>query len=781
MLSIYIDNKALDVDQSTSVSITLGITHVNSIESSKAPFSKTIKLPDTPNNRSVMGFASEIYATRFNNQIHSAEIDIDGFTIMKGEAQFNKYESEYFHVNFVGAEIEWIKRATETPLVNTDFEFPYDEFDGLTVENSLHLGHSAIRFIPAATGKLRQRLNDEDHWGDRITTTLSDYVPFFHIGDLLTAIFTQCNYSIKSTFMQTPLFRSLYISGKWASGDVEKPKEANGFRAGRFSGVEVEAAKENISSQYHIIDTADPDAESEDGDKADSVYDNGKCISFQSVNRPIFTAKKDVVVGFRYYLHYFSPTVCTTLPMGTDVSFYNEIRIPNFAGTGKTKYVDAIGFTQDFKKDQKHSITPLTKYYLVLFPSIIISPGDKSLSVGWNMDTDTPSEYRYESVTSSVITTSDVMQGRAYLYDKYTNRRIPDKFWMIQEMPSEVEVKITIDCAPRFIEAGTIIPLNAPSFHGTGMVQDKEKIIGISNNTYIETLFSSTPTVGEAMNTSNLLAYDEVKQIEFIKAIKQMFNLQFLTDLLTRTVYIEPYNDFYGAGVIDWSDRIDLSQPVTVEELGADLGSRFILSYNGDDQSTLNARGVFGLPNRIANKQDYIVANELLHIPKMITGACVLAPTAQVLDLSTDGKFMDEDVYDRSDVNIEPTVISYGGQKPLPAGQKWPYPTLSERYVPAIGFVDDSVNISFNGTNSLAKHYSRNLNQYRYGKRITVTLALRPQDIEPFMIIEDRNQDYRAEILLKIKDEMVRCYLEEITDYNPDKAVTKCTFITTER
>lgn len=66
------------------------------------------------------------------------------------------------------------------------------------------------------------------------------------------------------------------------------------------------------------------------------------------------------------------------------------------------------------------------------------------------------------------------------------------------------------------------------------------------------------------------MAAHRVRQIDLIGALKQMFNLCFYSDALTGTLYIEPRDDFYRDDtVIDWSDRIDRSRPVTVEELGA--------------------------------------------------------------------------------------------------------------------------------------------------------------------------------------------------------------------
>jgi len=49
-----------------------------------------------------------------------------------------------------------------------------------------------------------------------------------------------------------------------------------------------------------------------------------------------------------------------------------------------------------------------------------------------------------------------------------------------------------------------------------------------------------------------------VKQMDYIKGLTEMFNLQWTADEETKTVYCEPYDDFFGSGkVLDWTDKLD--------------------------------------------------------------------------------------------------------------------------------------------------------------------------------------------------------------------------------
>ena len=50
-----------------------------------------------------------------------------------------------------------------------------------------------------------------------------------------------------------------------------------------------------------------------------------------------------------------------------------------------------------------------------------------------------------------------------------------------------------------------------------------------------------------------------VKQMDIIKGVTEMFNLHWTADSASKTVYAEPYDEFYGSGkILDWSDKLDM-------------------------------------------------------------------------------------------------------------------------------------------------------------------------------------------------------------------------------
>jgi len=88
--------------------------------------------------------------------------------------------------------------------------------------------------------------------------------------------------------------------------------------------------------------------------------------------------------------------------------------------------------------------------------------------------------------------------------------------------------------------------------------------------------------IGSTFEIPQMLPCD-VKQIDFIKGISHMFNLQFYTDVQSKKIYAEPYDDFYGnaTGALNWSSKVDYSQGIQDKyEIG--LNEEVLFKYKDD-------------------------------------------------------------------------------------------------------------------------------------------------------------------------------------------------------
>tara|TARA_R100001530_G_scaffold67247_1_gene47961 strand:- start:1579 stop:4626 length:3048 start_codon:yes stop_codon:yes gene_type:complete len=110
--------------------------------------------------------------------------------------------------------------------------------------------------------------------------------------------------------------------------------------------------------------------------------------------------------------------------------------------------------------------------------------------------------------------------------------------------------------------------------------------------------FYESPYFKVDMSTSDYL-FDEtykysdilpcnISQVNFIKGIANLFNLQFRTDMSRKLVYIEPFNDFYKDKSLsyDWTDKLDLSKEIE-DEYNIGLTKQLSFQYKNDSSDGL--------------------------------------------------------------------------------------------------------------------------------------------------------------------------------------------------
>lgn len=793
-MEIYIDGKPLDTDQSTNAPLTIALSSVTDVATGKIPFSKTIEVPDTPANRRVLAYASEVHnLERFNNARHPARIEQDGFVVMQGVAQLSKVETtptgRYFHLNLIGDEIGWITAASQTALSDTELGLAGTISDALVRESLSDYFSMPYKLFPIQKGSFVEEAG-EDKWRERRQTILSDYAPFFHLPTLFRAIFRQAGYNVSSAFLESGAVSNLYVSGRWKPFDTDELDEKYGFRAGRFAGKEITTVNGNgIEASYvgNIVETADPDAEDADGEKADNVYNNGG--GFRMIGeKPVYVVPENMTVGLLYSLHYFSPITVGYGSSGfTDIRWFDRVEIA--APEGGVLSFDMSQYAPDFHTDVRRAITGGTRYYAVISSFLLVNPGEKVVKwlIGISADGEKIlEEDMIEWQAFRPFTTSDTTYGRAYLFKKTEGvaelERIEDGYWKIFEVPQEVEVDAKIYLPATKQGEGTHIQIAAPAFRGYSASG-----LSIADNTTVETYFSPQVAAGDAVSSANMLAFDEVKQLDFIKGVKQLFNLHLYTDPAGKMVYIEPRDDFYSGPVLDWTDKVDWSKNIEMEELGGDLGGNFVLAYKeGDPQvealdaktGTKYAQYAVPILNTVNKQDDYIVSNEFFTPAIIRAGGYAAARSVALLQIGDPEETEDETPYQR-DMSFEPKIVKYEGRVMLTGGERWYYPDGEDTKVPVVAFQDEKVNLGFDGEDGLNRYYRENIELYNRGRRLTLHLYLTPRDVESFTVLTDDKRDFRATILLRMYGETVLCKQEEIKDFDPrGRGSTKCVLIT---
>ena len=84
------------------------------------------------------------------------------------------------------------------------------------------------------------------------------------------------------------------------------------------------------------------------------------------------------------------------------------------------------------------------------------------------------------------------------------------------------------------------------------------------------------------------------KQVDFIKGVSHAFNLKMTTDSTTRSINIEPFDDFYKpySKALDWTYKLDRNKEIKDKWLKSDLKRNVIFKYKTDSKDKkVEARG----------------------------------------------------------------------------------------------------------------------------------------------------------------------------------------------
>jgi hypothetical protein len=290
-----------------------------------------------------------------------------------------------------------------------------------------------------------------------------------------------------------------------------------------------------------------------------------------------------------------------------------------------------------------------------------------------------------------------------------------------------------------------------------------------------------------------------IKMEDFLSAIIKMFNLCFEYDKdISNKIFIEPRNDFYTTTVQDWSKKLDVSQPVTIEPAGVLDAKRYVLKYR-QDVDWLNEK--YQASYQQVKEESYgtkinTVDNDFLKNDNTLE--VVFSPTPQYSDTTSNRVFpkiikVDQNSQTANTVSSNLRILYYGGELDC---RQWTFydtapnnPTVHTTY-PYCGHIDHPVSPSHDFCFGVPKEiyyipawsatYTNNNIYNRFWKQfideitdkdssiVTGWFHLTPADIA---MLDFRHwyrfgfQNYR---------------LNKIYDYNPvQDGLTKCEFIKT--
>jgi hypothetical protein len=788
-MELFVDNAPVDIDRHTVVSLSLSIATTTDPQRGKTGYTRSLRLPATARNSAIFGYADQIHARdRFNATNHTGRLEVEGAVLIEGplylsECVKTNSEGEYV-VYIVGASKQWATEAASHSLSSIAIDWSAI-ITGQTIAQSW-TGETPVRFLPV----LRENYHADYSSGSVIPAmkilSCDDYHPFIHVATLLRAIFAQSGYSVESDFVDSEMFNSLYMSGYYPTRDVSILKANMDFLARRFSSTS--AIANTMGRVYadpyrtnftvgNLVDSVDPNYSVGDV-RYDDVFSNNGCFQMDD-DRVVFIPTSEVSMGFQYHLRYVTDYYMATR---REMTGFDTVYI----GEQQPRFFTITNPYPDRRDTFRHTHT----YTLAVFDYTAGCQYQlryyRQNQLGTTVISCAATSARFSSVSieTAVAVRNPVLYYRTSSTESW-NSYTGD--WALYDgfvgETGTLDVELTLRSAPESISPSSPKYFDNIWFGGATAGQQ----ITVSKECWVRPVFYAQPTEGSVVEFSDVMAHNAT-QMEFINSLRQMFNLCFQTDNRAHTVRIEPRNNFYSnTEPLDWTHRIDLSKPITIEELGADLARQMVWSYRTGDGAVMRHNRVEGeelgrwsvaIDNCAARSQLSEWQNPIFSASLNATDSYLGAMSASLVQV---GDTSVETIDRTEDLNFVPKIVRFTGLAELPTNETWGWPSNGGVY-PHLAFhaPESGFTLCFedrDGVEGLHTSYDHDIRLWNNSKRVVMWLNLSPADIETLSFPSGHGADFRRLYRLDLDGEVGLYHLEEVCDYSPSALSTKCIFI----
>jgi hypothetical protein len=307
------------------------------------------------------------------------------------------------------------------------------------------------------------------------------------------------------------------------------------------------------------------------------------------------------------------------------------------------------------------------------------------------------------------------------------------------------------------------------------------------NNIFSNKVFK-TLTEGAQIRMSDVMP--DILQTDLISSLRTAFNLYFITDEIGKTIYIEPRDSFYTGDAVDWSDKVDLSKPIEISHMGANLSKKIRFRYAEDSNDKFvklkeeelkqgNPWLSIEVDNSNKSAKDGVTDRSIKSFgPTYMGNGMDSAVSARIPRIWG--------VESNPEKRIEkwvPRLLYYRGPVGLPAGEKYTFEGVDYSSYPqfATNYIDFSGG-SFTHQNTLdwndngygyglkSRYYENTIDTINDSRKFSIHIKLNAVDI--------LNLNFRTPIYIEIEGDGHYFHLERINDYVPESAQSyKCDFI----
>lgn len=717
----------------------------------------------------LFGFAECAFVGEvFNSSYHYGELLVDRVVLLSGVVTYlstKEYEGDrVYNIKIASGGAEWADRAATTKLRE------------LPINASRLVELSSIWQSWTDDNPIKMLPLNRDSYPVADNTGLyevyhpklpQDYHPFISVKALINNILSgDGSYCIKSRFLDSAFFEKLMMSGSYKGMLADVAYATMGFNAVRLAS---SAARADILGRVDVslpmqennigafVDTVSPTTIDESGQVCEGAYSNGGCFTFDNA-LPLFRPKRDVDVAFD--MHF-----CYT----TDYKMISSKRLQGFTNlyVGNGCYVDIP--LPNPHIDRRNSVKLGMRYKLVIFdynPSTsyrLAGVGDVNGRVSTVQFSSLPAKVRLfkrDAGTSNHVEYT----GDWALYDGYVSETGTQRVEFTIRTPYE-------RCTPTSPKV-----FNDIYFSGAEEGQQLTLHAGCS----ITPHFGGTAGYGERITFEDVANHDITAQ-DIVDAIVQMFNLCIYTHKPSRTIFVEPYDDFFSGEVVDWRDR-QRDGKTLYSECVVDSFMTTQLGYQPSDGAVGHCydsdSGEFGAWRHhtasYATKQSVASRLNLLFHPTASMSTLVgTAPSASVMVVG-DRESVEEEVY------IEPRIVLYYGVQKLPVGEYWPAP-YDEGSYPLAEFhsVVKGETLCFedrDGIIGLHRYYDNELRECATCQVLTTDIYLPPEQYASLLDPNSCGANLRSRFRLNVQGSSALFRLDAIEGYDDKRCIVRCRF-----
>ena len=806
MVKIIIDNQECDLLEGFCPPkniVTFNADDLADIERQRTGKRLSLRLPSTPKNDAIMGFATDSYTTtRFNAAYHEGVIEVDGTPMLKGVVHLEAIEysplnengrkacAEY-HISIIEGAPEWINYMAVSRLQNTPLGYTAT-LNGQTITDSWEQ-ESKVKFLPVFRDEYLQSENQALLYPAQRVLTIGDYHPFISVEEMFKAMFEDFGYTTEGEFLNSELFKSLHISGDLGGDEAvsaTKMMDIMGFRAGRTSAATTTADYMGKAYLSPLVLTNSLGNIVQTTDKVDNerFFNHNEALSISNTG-VVFTPPREVTVAFDIFLKFTA-----------QYKILSRHRLQGFDSI----YVDTgcdlkFGVLNPYT-DRREEVSKGVNYRCVIFD---FAEGEE-YRIAWRFTTGGTIYSNITTRAAAVTAPSSATIESCRLMKKNSAGVYKDceQDWALYDgYISEVmsrDVEITLRTIPEKLSPSKPKEFTRMYLYGATSGQQ----ITLSEECTLCPVFTSALGYGSQVKSSTILQHN-CTQANLLSAIQQMFNLRIASDKQRSKVLIEPRDDFYSNKLFDWSDRVVFSEPIEVSDLATDISKRRVLAYKAEGGGAVNR---FNLKNDTSlgewsvTTDSYIASDDVDRKENMLfcptisqTGVSPEAPAAALLSIGN------RDTDEVGDNAIR--IVCYKGLCQLPKSQKWGFPANDDKFpfaafhypagrvesddaaivgeVVAAG-VDDGFTLCFedrDGIQGLHSYYDRQWSAEAQRRKVSLSIRIGAEELMAMLDYTTTDTaNIRSLFRLEIDGQPTHYRLQAIKGYDAERKIAKMVF-----